>query len=154
MSEKSSFKRFHIGPGAASLIMILVVLSMSALGVLALANSRGDYSLSVRSAQVAEQIYQLNEQATLRYSELDAVLSSAQKENATEEAYLAAVAGSLPEGMALEDRTVTWTETLDTGRVLHCGVTIDPLDSTQSRAHWSEHRLAYEPEETEEDTWN
>ena len=46
-----------MGPGAASLIMIFVMLSMSVLSMLSLMNSRNDVRLSERSAEVAGEIY-------------------------------------------------------------------------------------------------
>ena len=52
-----------MGPGAASLIMIFVMLSMSVLSMLSLMNSRNDVRLSERSAEVAGEIYTLNETA-------------------------------------------------------------------------------------------
>ena len=67
MNKKSNI---HFGPGAPSLILIFVVLSMSILGMLALINGRSDAQLSRRSAQVIEAVYRLSEQAELRRAEL------------------------------------------------------------------------------------
>ena len=55
--------RVSFGPGAASLILIVVILSMSVLGMLALMNARNDSKLSSRSIAVVEAGYALNEQA-------------------------------------------------------------------------------------------
>ena len=71
MNRRSSIQ---FGPGASSLILIFVVLSMSILGMLALINGRSDFQLSRRSAQVIEAVYQLNERAELRRAELDALV--------------------------------------------------------------------------------
>ena len=46
MNRKS---RVSFGPGAASLILIVVILSMSVLGILALMNARNDIKLCERS---------------------------------------------------------------------------------------------------------
>ena len=46
--------RISFGPGAASLILIVVILSMSVLGILALMNARSDSRLSARSVQVVQ----------------------------------------------------------------------------------------------------
>ena len=39
-------REYRIGPGAASLMLLVVVLSMSALGMLAMMSARSDESLS------------------------------------------------------------------------------------------------------------
>ena len=45
-------REYRIGPGAASLMLLVVVLSMSVLGMLALMSARSDENLSLRSAEV------------------------------------------------------------------------------------------------------
>ena len=60
MKRKS---RVTFGPGAASLILIVVILSMSVLGMLALMNARNDIKLSDRSIAVVEAGYALNDKA-------------------------------------------------------------------------------------------
>ena len=62
MKRESSIS---IGPGASSLILIFVMLSMCVLGMLSLMSSRNDLQLSERSSQVAEEIYTLNEKANM-----------------------------------------------------------------------------------------
>ena len=49
-------REYRIGPGAASLMLLVVVLSMSVLGMLALMSARSDENLSLRSAEVARQV--------------------------------------------------------------------------------------------------
>ena len=49
-------REYRIGPGAASLMLLVVVLSMSALGMLAMMSARSDESLSLRSQDVARQV--------------------------------------------------------------------------------------------------
>ena len=107
---EKSHRRFQLGPGAASLIMMIVVLSMSALGILALVNARNDRQLSLRAAEVATEVYTLNERAVERTAELDAVLAEAQKNTTDDAAYLEAVDAALPAGMTLEDNLVSWQE--------------------------------------------
>ena len=53
-------REYRIGPGAASLMLLVVVLSMSALGMLAMMSARSDESLSLRSQDVARQVAELN----------------------------------------------------------------------------------------------
>ena len=44
-------REYRIGPGAASLMLLVVVLSMSVLGMLALMSARSDENLSLRTRQ-------------------------------------------------------------------------------------------------------
>ena len=98
-------REYRIGPGAASLMLLVVVLSMSALGMLAMMSARSDESLSLRSQDV------LADAARTAQGEAD---------------YRARVEAALAEepeaGMTLLGRTVSWTETNDEGRTLICAV--------------------------------
>ena len=109
MNRRSSIR---FGPGASSLILIFVVLSMSILGMLALINGRNDFQLSRRSAQVIEAVYQLNERAELRRAELDALVRDH-----------ADYADLLPEGVSLEDGALCWAEE-DGLRTLDCALAV------------------------------
>ena len=102
-------REYRIGPGAASLMLLVVVLSMSVLGMLALMSARSDENLSLRSAEVARQVAK--------------AAGAAQ----SEEDYLARVEAALNEAMTLEGRTVSWEETNDEGRTLACAVELEPL---------------------------
>lgn len=116
-------REYRIGPGAASLMLLVVVLSMSALGMLAMMSARSDESLSLRSQDVARQVAELNVSAEQSLARLDAVLADAAQGEAD---YLARVEAALAEapeaGMTLLGRTVSWTETNDEGRTLICAV--------------------------------
>lgn len=116
-------REYRIGPGAASLMLLVVVLSMSALGMLAMMSARSDESLSLRSQDVARQVAELNVSAEQSLARLDAVLADAAQGEAD---YLARVEAALAEapeaGMTLRGRTVSWTETNDEGRTLICAV--------------------------------
>ncbi|MBR1607062.1 MAG: hypothetical protein IJ664_05075 [Clostridia bacterium] len=120
----------HFGPGAASLILIFVVLSMSVLGMLALINGRNDARLSRRSAQVIEAVYQLNERAELRRAELDALVKNH-----------ADYAALLPEGVSLEDGALCWTEE-DGLRTLDCA-----LSAGDGGTAWLRHDMMAETED-------
>ena len=63
------------GPGAASLILIVVILSMGVLGMLALMNARNDAQLSRSSIEVVAAGYALNDRAERSVAKLDAVLA-------------------------------------------------------------------------------
>ena len=120
-------REYRIGPGAASLMLLVVVLSMSVLGVLALVSARSDENLSLRSAEVARQVAELNVSAERTLAELDAVLASAGRTTQNEEAYLTQIEAALKDNMTLDGRTVSWTETNDEGRTLACAAEIQPL---------------------------
>ena len=53
MNRKSNVS---LGPGASSLILIFVVLSMAVLGMLSLMTSQNDLRLSERNVQVTEAV--------------------------------------------------------------------------------------------------
>lgn len=145
-------RKFRIGPGAASLMLLAVVLSMSVLGALALVSARNDLRLSHRRAAVIEQVYHLNDSAERSLMALDEILTKI--EASTEEEYLAAVRSALPEGMALADHTIRWTEQAQDGRMLSCAVALRPLGEFPRMA-WTEHRLITEFEDTEfDEAWN
>ena len=128
MNKKSNI---HFGPGASSLILIFVVLSMSVLGMLALINGRNDAQLSRRSVQVIQAVYQLSERAELRRAELDALV----KNHADFETLL-------PDDVSLEDGALCWTEE-DGLRTLDCALSILEGPRTQ----WLRHNITAETED-------
>ncbi len=127
MNRRSSIQ---FGPGASSLILIFVVLSMSILGMLALINGRSDFQLSRRSAQVIEAVYQLNERAELRRAELDALVRNH-----------ADYADLLPEGVTLEDGALCWAEE-DGLRTLDCALSVQ-----NGHTAWLRHDMMAETED-------
>ena len=136
MNSKS---RVAFGPGAASLILIVVILSMSVLGILALMNSHNDMRLNTRSVEVAEAVYALNNQAERSYAALDEVLADFTATALSEEEYQAAIRRNLPTGMRLENDLVSWTET-DGIRTIDCQVVLAPLGESP-RLQWTLHQL-------------
>ena len=120
-------REYRIGPGAASLMLLVVVLSMSVLGVLALMSARSDENLSLRSAEVARQVAELNVSAERSIAELDAVLAGAAQTAQNDEDYLAQIETALNENWTIEGRTVSWQETNDEGRTLACAVELEPM---------------------------
>ena len=137
-----------IGPGAASLILIVVILSMGVLGMLALMNARNDARLSSRSTAVVVAGYELNDRAERKLAELDGVVAECAALSDGDDAYLTAVRGRLPEGMLMDGRMVTWSET-DGLRTLSCAVEVLPLGDGQ-RLAWRTHRMTAVTEEV----WN
>ena len=139
-------RKIALGPGAASLILIVVALSLCMLAMLSIIGAKNDYSLCARSASMIEKVYELSAQSEQKLAELDSVLVSCAKDSAGREDYRARVAEKLPEGMEIDGDQVSWSEPLD-NRSLECTVQIsEPNDSV--RFKWLSHKLiVVEPEE-------
>ena len=60
MNQKNT--NITMGPGAASLTLIFVMVSISVLAMLSLMSSRSDARLSERSVEVAQEVYAMNEE--------------------------------------------------------------------------------------------
>ena len=86
-----SKRKVALGPGAASLILIVVALSLCMLAMLAQIGARSDYNLAARSAEMVTRVYELRDHSEHRMAELDAVLARCGAEKQDREAYLAAV---------------------------------------------------------------
>ncbi len=138
-------REYRIGPGAASLMLLVVVLSMSALGMLAMMSARSDENLSLRSQDVARQVAELNVSAEQSLARLDAALADAARAAQSEADYLARVEAALAEapeaGMTL-GRTVSWTETNDEGRTLTCAVELQEQGARSRAMSKAVYRLA------------
>lgn len=139
-------RKVALGPGAASLILIVVALSLCMLAMLTQISARSDYNLCTRSAEMIQRVYELSDLSEQRLAELDAVLVKARAEASDMDGYLEKVEAALPEDMTLEEDHVSWTEPLD-NRYLECVVQLlPPEDSTRTR--WISHKLIVdEPEE-------
>ena len=139
-------RKVALGPGAASLILIVVVLSLCMMAMLTQIGARNDFNLCKRSAEMVQRVYELNAQSEQKLAELDAVLVNAQKDASSPANYLEKVRENLPEGMSLENDRITWTEPLD-NRNLECIVQLLPLGEKQ-RTKWISHKLVVdEPED-------
>ena len=136
MNRKS---RISLGPGAASLILIVVILSMSVLGILALMNARSDSRLSRHSIEVIAAGYALSDAGERSLAKLDAAAARAAESADSDEAYARAVQDALPSGMTMDDREISWTET-DGYRTLECAVQLEELGA-EPRLTWRTHRL-------------
>ena len=141
-------RKVALGPGAASLILIIVVLSLCMIAMLTQIAAKNDYNLCARSADMVQRVYELNAQSEQKMAALDTVLLQARGEAEDMKAYLDKVKEMLPEGMELEEDRITWTEPLD-NRNLECIVQLLPLEETQ-RAKWISHKLVVEEPE---DDW-
>ncbi len=139
-------RKVALGPGAASLILIVVVLSLCMMAMLTQIGARNDYNLCTRSAEMVQRVYELNAQSEQKLAELDALLVTARKEAAGMEDYLEKVSSLLPEGMTLDEDRIMWTEPLD-NRNLECIVQLLPPEEEQ-RTKWISHKLIVdEPED-------
>ena len=139
-------RKVALGPGAASLILIVVVLSLCMLAMLAQIGSRNDYSLASRSAEMITRVYQLHDKSERKMAELDAILVRCQKETTDMASYLAKVEESLPSDMTLDEDIVSWQEPLD-NRTMNCEVKLlEPGQKEQAK--WVTYKLKVEePEE-------
>ena len=133
-----------IGPGAPSLLLVVVVVAMSVLGLLALMSARSDAQLARRSLEYTEAEYERAAQAERSLAQLDGVLAAC----AGEEDYLAAVSRQLPQGMTLDGRVVRWTESGEKGRSLCCAVEL-AKEGAQSRFRWVEHQFMADETDTD-----
>lgn len=131
-------REYHVGPGAVSLLLIIVVVSMSVLGLLSLISARGDYRLTERARDFAVAERAVSAAAERSLAELDGIFAVCAKDAADDAAYEAAVRGMLPEGVSMTGRSIRWEETASGGRVLSCVVELLPLGS-EKRYAWSEH---------------
>ena len=144
-------RTFHIGPGAASLMLIAVVLGMSVLGMLSMINARSDMQLVERSKNVIAETARMNASAESRFADLDALVL--RTEGMPSEEAMRFLEENLPEGMALDGDTVSWKEVSEDGRSLMCAVRIHG-EAAQPRLSWVEYSIFSETEaadfETEE----
>ena len=139
-------RKVALGPGAASLILIVVVLSLCMMAMLTQIGARNDYNLCTRSAEMVQRVYELNALSEQKLAELDAVLVAAGQDAEGMEAYLEKVQASLPADMTLEEDRISWTEPLD-NRNLECVVQLLPPGEKQ-RTKWISHKLVVdEPED-------
>ena len=83
-----SKRKVALGPGAASLILIVVVLSLCMMAMLTQISARNDYNLCSRSAEMVQRVYELNAQSEEKLAELDRILVAAGKDTTDTEAYL------------------------------------------------------------------
>ena len=73
-------RKVALGPGAASLILIVVVLSLAMLAMLMQISSRNDVSLTSRSAEMIARVYDLNADAERKMADLDEILIGCREE--------------------------------------------------------------------------
>ncbi|MBR3904416.1 MAG: hypothetical protein IKJ51_01730 [Clostridia bacterium] len=141
-------RAFRLSPGAPSLVLIVVVLSMSIMGMLMFIRTQNDMRLSSRSVQVAGQDARLYVQAEETFAALDGMVLQCRLKAAGDEQLLELVAEALPEDMEMEGNVIFWQET-DGGRIFWAGAQVQPVDS-ETRLTWHTRTLEAEVGET----WN
>ena len=144
-------RKIALGPGAASLILIVVILSLCMLTMLMQIGARNDLSLASRGTEMITRVYELFDHSEERLAKLDAFLLRCRKatEGQDEYAYRQLVEQNLPEGFTLEDtedgQYITWKDSLGK-RILTCTVKLLPPGETE-RTAWVVHTFAEAPEE-------
>ena len=151
MRQKGSIS---MGPGASSLILIFVMLSLSVLAMLALTGGHNDREMSRRSVEVTEEIYALYEKAEYRRAEIAQTMAALREASAGEEEYLRGVSedGSL----SISDGMICWEEK-DGVYTLDCAVALDGYQENSGEpAAWIRHKLLVDRAQAEEDweEWN
>ncbi|MBQ3574213.1 MAG: hypothetical protein IJA26_00960 [Clostridia bacterium] len=133
-------REYRIGPGAVSLLLVIVVVSMSVLGLLALISARGDYKLTERVRMFACAENEASAMAEETLAGIDAVLAECAAEALDDDDYLSRISESLWENEALymEDSIISWEEQAEGGRTLYCEIEVSPLGSAQ-RFSWTAH---------------
>ncbi len=131
--------RIRIGPGAASLVLMVVILTMSVMMMLTLISARNDDRLTARGIRVTEEYYTLNAAAERRLASLDEILAEAGNGFISEDGFTSDAEEILPEGMYLRDGLICWDEQGD-DRVLHCAVRLSS-ESAESRFVWEKHAV-------------
>lgn len=96
----------RVGLGAASLIMILLVLCLVLMGVLSLMSARADLSLSRRHAELAEGYAKASASAQQALSQLDALLVEARDAAQSDAQY----AGHRTEIEAIGETSIEWLD--------------------------------------------
>ena len=131
-------REYRIGPGAASLLLVVVVVSLSVLSLLALIDARDDHKLAQKSIQFATAQYVSAAQAEIRLAELDEILVSCAENSQDGASFWEMLPGMLPQGMMLDGETVSWEETSGDGGTLYCSVKVQQ-PGAMPRYIWQEH---------------
>lgn len=124
---------YRIGPGAASLMLILVVLCMTVLGALALVSARGDMRLTRRSAQMTAWYSEAEVQTETLLAQIDGILFQCAQTAGDDDAYLEAVWDALPEACDMDENIISFAVDAQADRSLECELTVLPLGSEEGR---------------------
>ena len=115
----------RIGPGASTILMILIVMMMTMLGVLALMSARSDLRMADRAEQFTQAYYDAQTESGLWISELDQeLLSLREKAAGNADVYAELVQDALSSGIEEE---VEFSTPAGDARMLYVTVKILPI---------------------------
>ncbi len=138
---------YHVGIGASSVLMILVVLALTAVSLLALSSARNTAALTERSQRMTVDYYTAASDAQLRLMEADQWLLAA-REDATDEAtYQLALDATLPAGFTRTETGFAFEVDAGDGRVLAVEANLAPYDQSDARYAVIRHQLVGAPAE-------
>ena len=98
----------RIGPGAASIILVIVVVSMTILGVLALSEAGQESVLADKSADRFEESARLEHEEQLTIMQLDEIFCRAEKETD----FLKYIKENLPQDVQMKEHLVSFEKSL------------------------------------------
>ena len=133
MARQSKQQSSSVGPGAASLLLIAVVLCLTVLGILALISARSDHMLSVRNQEMVVSYYDASVKTQQALAEFDGVLLAARSSSADNDVYLTTVRAALPDGFVMDGQEAEYTADAGADRSLAMTITVTGFDNTQRR---------------------
>ena len=163
MKNKSSIS---MGPGASSLILIFVMLSLSVLAMLSLTGGYNDKQTGLRSAQVTQQVYELFEDAEHTRATVGEILEFCRDKATNQQEYENLVDArilSIPplpmsigqsgaeNDLSIEDGWICWQDK-DGVYTLDCAVLLDPYEQEEDHVAWVRHNLTVDRAQME-DEW-
>lgn len=131
---------YRIGPGAASILLVIVVVSMSILGLLALSEARNEARLSEKNAAYVKEKSQTETNAEKTLMHLDEILVSARKTTGNNDEYFEYINKALPDGMTMENDLISWTEGGESAKSLFVTLRILPYESPV-RFEWTRREI-------------
>lgn len=135
----------RLGPGAASLILAIVVVCMSILSWMALISAKNDHKLTSRAIAFSVADYEKSAAAEQNFARLDALAAECAAQADNQEAYLDAIGAAVPPDMTADGDMISWSHESELGRKLQCVVRVLPLGS-ETRLEWRMHMFVSEAE--------
>ena len=127
---------FRIGPGAASIILVIVVVTMSILGVLALSEAKTEKTLSEKSTQFVKEENLLEYNVQFTVMQLDEIISSARGQSD----FLSYTKETIPENVSMTEDRLSFETSLDGSKFLEITIRILP-DTEDERFEYVSRRI-------------
>lgn len=124
--KRNSFGGHRVGPGASTVLLILLVMCLTMLGALSMVSARNDLAVSQRALQAEGTYYQARIHAAQALAELDEALVSGE----------------------IQDKKVILEIPVDDHRMIRMAAEIMP-EGSSSRYELIENRVVIIPEEIE-----